>query len=157
MKPSMVFLLVTAVCLFACSSSHPDSADLTADLTDSHFETETEEAVDAAMDEPVDLVSPDGFLDGVSLDETKECQHALTVMSFNLRTGLAFDGDNAWKYREPIVLNVLAEHAPDLFGTQEGLIFQLMAIEDNLPEYDWLGIGRNGTEFEEFCAIFYKR
>lgn len=81
----------------------------------------------------------------------------IRLMSFNLRTGLAMDGEDAWKNREPIVLNMLEAFSPDLIGTQEGLIFQLMTIAEHIPRYDWVGIGRNGTDFEEFCAIFYHR
>jgi endonuclease/exonuclease/phosphatase family metal-dependent hydrolase len=81
----------------------------------------------------------------------------LHLMTLNLRTGLAMDGENAWKHRESTLLNLLQQEAPDLIGTQEGLLFQLMAIEDRFPRYAWVGTGRNGTDFEEFCAVFYHR
>ncbi len=79
------------------------------------------------------------------------------VMSLNLRTGLAMDGVNSWKYRESILMDMLEMQSPDLVGTQEGLLFQLTAITDRFPEYDWVGTGRNGTDFDEFCAIFFRK
>lgn len=79
----------------------------------------------------------------------------LKVMSFNLRTGFAFDEENSWKNREPIVTQFLALEDPDVVGAQEALVFQIDAIIAALPHYGWVGIGRNGTEFEEFVPIFY--
>jgi len=89
--------------------------------------------------------------------DTTEWTTPLHIMTLNLRTGLAMDGENAWKHRESILLNLLEKEAPDLIGIQEGLQFQLMAIEERHPQYAWVGTGRDGTVFDEFCAVFYHR
>jgi endonuclease/exonuclease/phosphatase family metal-dependent hydrolase len=42
-------------------------------------------------------------------------------------------------------------------GTQEGVYFQLRELASDLPEYDWIGTGRDGGSRGEFMAIFYRR
>lgn len=46
---------------------------------------------------------------------------------------------------------------PDLFGTQEGLYQQLKDIEQDLKDYAWIGLGRDGGSKGEFMAIFYRK
>jgi endonuclease/exonuclease/phosphatase family metal-dependent hydrolase len=47
--------------------------------------------------------------------------------------------------------------SPDLIGTQEGLYPQLKDLTADLPEYAWIGLGREGGSKSEFMAIFYKK
>lgn len=79
----------------------------------------------------------------------------LTVMTFNLRTSTASDGDHAWRYRRDKAAHIIREHAPDLIGTQEGR--EHMLAELRLEAYDWVGAGRRGDHEDEHCAIFYKK
>lgn len=46
--------------------------------------------------------------------------------------------------------------APDLVGTQEGLYHQLKDLAADLPDYAWIGAGRDGGSRGEFMAIFYR-
>lgn len=46
---------------------------------------------------------------------------------------------------------------PDLVGTQEGLYAQLLDLERELPEWAWIGLGREGGSRGEHCAVFYRR
>ncbi len=45
---------------------------------------------------------------------------------------------------------------PDLLGTQEGVYEQLKDIASDLPEYRWIGLGREGGSHGEFMAVFYR-
>ena len=52
---------------------------------------------------------------------------------------------------------VILDVAPDVFGTQEGLYEKLKDMAADLPDYDWIGLGRNGGSRDEFSAAFYRR
>lgn len=80
----------------------------------------------------------------------------LVVMTYNLRYA-GTQGPNAWPARRPLVKEVLEKYRPDLMGTQEGLYPQLKDIASDLPDYAWIGLGRDGGSHGEFMAIFYRR
>jgi endonuclease/exonuclease/phosphatase family metal-dependent hydrolase len=79
----------------------------------------------------------------------------LSAMTFNLRYASA-TGSNAWPDRLPVMRDCIRESAPDLIGTQEGLYHQLKDLAQALPEYQWIGAGRDGGSRGEFMAIFYR-
>ena len=43
----------------------------------------------------------------------------LKVMSFNIRLGVANDGENHWDKRKELVLKTIQNFGPDLLGLQE--------------------------------------
>ncbi|RME69130.1 MAG: endonuclease/exonuclease/phosphatase family protein [Verrucomicrobia bacterium] len=76
-------------------------------------------------------------------------------MSWNLR----FAGDeppHAWPDRRPLMRELIAQVAPDIIGTQEGLFHQLEALRDDLDGYAWIGLGREGGSHGENMAVFYR-
>jgi endonuclease/exonuclease/phosphatase family metal-dependent hydrolase len=79
----------------------------------------------------------------------------LEVMTYNLRYA-STNKPNAWPDRLPIMKQCLLEADPDLIGTQEGVFHQLNDLERSLPQYRWIGTGRDGGSRGEFMAIFYK-
>jgi endonuclease/exonuclease/phosphatase family metal-dependent hydrolase len=79
----------------------------------------------------------------------------LKVMSSNLRYGTAKDGENSWENRKEIMVEMFRSYHPDLIGTQEGLKFQLEYITSAVPEYEFFGVSRQGTDEDEFAAIIY--
>jgi endonuclease/exonuclease/phosphatase family metal-dependent hydrolase len=81
----------------------------------------------------------------------------LTVMTFNLRYGLAMDGDNAWPHRRDILVDTIRKCDPDILGTQECLDFQAEYIAEKLPEYRWIGVGRDADGRGEMTAVFYRK
>lgn len=81
----------------------------------------------------------------------------LRVMTFNIRYGLANDGEDSWEFRKQMVMDVIRDHAPDLLGLQEALRFQLDAICDQFPEYGRIGIGRDPGGEGEYAAILYRK
>jgi endonuclease/exonuclease/phosphatase family metal-dependent hydrolase len=80
----------------------------------------------------------------------------LTVMTYNLKYASP-SGPNAWPVRRPLVREVIQQIAPDVFGTQEGLYAQLKDIASDLPDYEWIGLGREGGSRGEFMAVFYRK
>ncbi len=80
----------------------------------------------------------------------------LTVMSYNLRFASP-NPPNAWPTRRPLVRQVIQQIAPDVFGTQEGVYTQLKDVAADLPDYDWIGLGRDGGSKGEFMAVFYRK
>ncbi len=80
----------------------------------------------------------------------------LCVMTYNLRYASP-TGTNAWPDRRPLVKETILSITPDLIGTQEGLHRQLLDVAEDLPGYQWTGIGRNdGKLASEFMAVFYR-
>jgi len=82
---------------------------------------------------------------------------ALRVMSFNIRTGAARDGENAWPRRKDFVAETVLAFAPDVLGTQETHGFQRDDLSKRLPGYAAFGVGRDdGREGGEMMAVFYR-
>jgi endonuclease/exonuclease/phosphatase family metal-dependent hydrolase len=80
----------------------------------------------------------------------------LCVMTFNLRFASP-KPPNAWPQRRPVMRECIEKLNPDLIGTQEGLYQQIKDIAQDLPPYEWLGLGRDGGSRGEFMAVFYRR
>ncbi|ALS25858.1 endonuclease/exonuclease/phosphatase [Paenibacillus sp. 32O-W] len=79
------------------------------------------------------------------------------IMTFNLRLNVESDEDNAWPYRTKAVAEVIRRHNVDIIGIQEGLHDMLTDLEPLLPEYAWIGEGREGGNKGEYTAILYKK
>lgn len=81
----------------------------------------------------------------------------LRVMTFNLRYA-GVTPPNSWAERRPVMRELLRREAPDIIGTQEGLYQQIKDIASDLsPDYDWIGLGREGGSRGEFMAVFYRK
>lgn len=82
----------------------------------------------------------------------------LKVMSYNIRVGKAKDNDNSWQYRQRASIEMIEDIAPDVFGLQECLDFQRAYLEENLPDYAGVGVGRDdGSQAGEQMCIFYNK
>ncbi|MCX7876581.1 MAG: endonuclease/exonuclease/phosphatase family protein [Melioribacteraceae bacterium] len=82
----------------------------------------------------------------------------IKVMSFNIRYGTANDGENSWEFRKKFVFEIIKKYNPDLIGLQEALKFQIDEILIALPEYKFVGNGRDdGKEGGEYSCILYKK
>lgn len=82
---------------------------------------------------------------------------SIKLMTYNVRLNVASDGQNAWPVRKAFFLNQLKFYSPDIFGTQEGLPGQVKDIDEGLPDYTFIGQGREGGEKGEHVAMFYKK
>lgn len=82
----------------------------------------------------------------------------LRVLSFNIRYHNPDDGPFAWPHRKQRVASLLHLYRPDLMGLQEVLRDQLDDLCAHLPQFDWVGVGRDdGRDQGEFAPIFYRR
>src|SRR6185369_7803437 len=79
--------------------------------------------------------------------------NSLCIMSYNLRFASPIP-PNAWQERRPVMRECISRISPDIFGTQEGVYHQLKNIATDLPDYEWIGLGRDGGSHGEFMAIF---
>lgn len=80
----------------------------------------------------------------------------ISVMSFNVRLGVADDGDNSWDNRKAAAAAMINDRHPAVFGVQEAYDFQLAWFKDNCRGYDWVGVGReDGVSAGEHMAVFY--
>ena len=77
------------------------------------------------------------------------------AMSFNIRLGVAKDGDNHWEKRKETVVQAIKKFEPDFVGTQETYEFQAKYIGTNLPQYSYAGRSRQRDGKGEQCGIFY--
>lgn len=83
---------------------------------------------------------------------------SLIVGTFNIRYDNPRDSGNLWVDRKAYVATLIRFHDFDVFGTQEGLKHQLDDIQQQLPQYERYGIGRDdGQTKGEYSAIFYKK
>ncbi len=89
--------------------------------------------------------------------EKNEKSNELKVMSFNIRYGTAEDGTNSWNYRYAATYEMLKDEAPDVFGLQEALDFQIRYI-DEFCGYNTVGVGRiDGKKEGEHMAICWNK
>lgn len=80
----------------------------------------------------------------------------LSLMSFNLRYDEPADEENQWSNRKESCIAMLNEVKPTVFGIQEGLHNQVSYLDNNLPSYSYVGVGRDdGYSGGEYAAIFY--
>lgn len=83
---------------------------------------------------------------------------ALRLMTFNIRFGTAPDGADSWSHRRELAVEVIRSVNPAVLGLQEALRFQLDELEEALPQFGELGVGRDdGLRAGEYAAILYDR
>ncbi|MFN0016477.1 MAG: endonuclease/exonuclease/phosphatase family protein [Saprospiraceae bacterium] len=82
----------------------------------------------------------------------------IAVLTYNIRYDNPADGDDAWPLRRAFLVRQLRFHAPDIFGIQEGLKRQVDFIQEQLPEFEHVGSGRDdGREAGEYSALFFRK
>ncbi len=81
----------------------------------------------------------------------------ITLMTYNVRYGLADDGENSWEFRKEFLTSQINFYNPDFIGTQESLPFQIMYIDSQLPNHSFIGKSRDADGKGEYSAIFYNQ
>ncbi len=84
----------------------------------------------------------------------------LNVATYNLRNANRGDSinGNGWGQRYPVVAELVQFHDFDIFGTQECKHYQLENLINAMPQYTYIGVGRDdGKQGGEYAAIFYKK
>lgn len=92
----------------------------------------------------------------------------LSVISFNIKVkgGISeLINPNSWSRRKSATPAMIKDQCPDIFGVQEALSDQLTYVGGNLPNYSYVGVGRedgkeineitNSEDSGEIMAIFY--
>jgi endonuclease/exonuclease/phosphatase family metal-dependent hydrolase len=80
----------------------------------------------------------------------------LRVMTYNLRYA-SDTPPNSWPQRLPVAVAMLQAEKPDVIGTQEAQWRQVCDLQEALPHYDWIGLGRDGGSRGEFMAVFFNQ
>jgi len=82
---------------------------------------------------------------------------SVTFLTYNLRYDNPADCEDAWPVRRDFLAGQLRFHRPDVFGIQEGLHRQLEYLQEQLPPYSRVGVGRDdGRQAGEYSALFYR-
>gem|GEM_PF-227653 len=83
----------------------------------------------------------------------------IRVMSFNLRLGIADDGDDRWELRKELLFKTIENYSPDLLGTQETFPFQSEFLQQQMPDFQAVGRDRNpkSPNDKEQCTILFNR
>jgi endonuclease/exonuclease/phosphatase family metal-dependent hydrolase len=90
----------------------------------------------------------------------KERDLPLKVMSFNIRTAAAPDGDQAWPRRKHLVIERIRAFDPDLLGLQECREDDQAAfVRGELADYEFVGVPRQGEGDSalEMAPLLYRR
>ncbi|MBQ2374093.1 MAG: endonuclease/exonuclease/phosphatase family protein [Alistipes sp.] len=86
---------------------------------------------------------------------SKEQTNSIKVISYNVRCS-GGDGENHWDKRKHASLNMINDEKPTIFGLQEANPDQMQYLVENLPQYGYIGVGReDGVASGEHMAIFY--
>jgi endonuclease/exonuclease/phosphatase family metal-dependent hydrolase len=80
-----------------------------------------------------------------------------TVLSLNLRFGLADDGPNGWEYRRNGVVKLFRQERPHFISVQEANSFQTDFLERKLPEYACIGRRVPAPSFWQDNILFFRR
>ena len=81
----------------------------------------------------------------------------IAVLSYNIRYNSSGDGLDLWDLRKAELIDQIKQLNPMSFGIQEATLTQMKDLEAGLPDYNYVGVGRDdGATKGEFSAIFYK-
>jgi len=78
------------------------------------------------------------------------------MMSWNIRLDTAADKELAWPHRAQRVTQWLQQQQPDVLGLQEVLHHQLQQVQQALPDYQVVGVGRaDGKTAGEYSPVLF--
>lgn len=80
------------------------------------------------------------------------------LMTYNIRLDTEADGLDAWLHRREQVSSLIRFYKPDILGMQEVLLHQRNQLAESLPDYAFVGVGRDdGAEAGEFSPLAFRR
>lgn len=89
---------------------------------------------------------------------TNAQKDTVTVISYNIRYNNPDDGENIWENRRDNAVIMVNMEKPDFLCVQEAYFVQLQYLLQNLPDYDYIGLGRDdGAHGGEHMAILYRK
>ena len=79
-----------------------------------------------------------------------------SIISFNIRFGLADDGKNGWIHRKHAVAELFKQYPSDFICIQELNDFQTEFVKELLPKYHYTGVHHPAPESWQNNVIFYR-
>lgn len=83
-------------------------------------------------------------------------RNQITVMTLNLRFGLADDGDNCWENRKGAFPDLFKSIRPDFIGVQESNNFQTDFLDSVLDTHQYIGKRDPSPDFWQNNLILYR-
>ena len=83
--------------------------------------------------------------------------NVFSVMTFNLRFGLAEDGPDAWSFRKKLLPELFKRYPVDFIGFQEVNNFQAEDLNTHLLEYRSVGKREPAPPFWQSNIIYFKK
>lgn len=80
---------------------------------------------------------------------------SFSVMTLNLRFGLANDGPNRWEFRKHRLISLFRKYHPDIIGFQEAQSIQIDFLCTILPDHLFIGKRTPAPQFWQNNLIFY--
>lgn len=98
------------------------------------------------------------LLTGLSVTScVKPSAPQLRLATFNIRYDNPEDSLNNWKYRKDSIYTFIRKTNPEIINMQEVLHNQLQDLQADLPEYSFVGVGRDdGKTAGEYAPVFFK-
>lgn len=81
----------------------------------------------------------------------------MKVVTFNIRCDYGQDGINNFEHRRGMIRDKIVAEKPDVIGFQETLPHVVQWLQENLPEYNFVGCGRDANFEDEAMLIAYRR
>ncbi len=79
----------------------------------------------------------------------------LTIMTMNLRFGLARDGENDWVHRKPLVDKIVRTYPADFIGVREANHFQPEFLAKTLCDHKFIGWHNRSIDLWQSNLIFF--
>jgi len=80
----------------------------------------------------------------------------LKLMTYNIKYDNKNDTVNNWNDRKTNMVRLIRHYEPSIFGTQEALDHQVKYIDEELPNFSFIGVGRDdGKQKGEYSPIHY--
>ena len=80
----------------------------------------------------------------------------MRIITCNIRTSLAADGDNNWDHRKELCRDVIASHKPDIICFQEMTAKQHSYLASELEHFSWVGTTDEPAGDRPVNSIFYR-
>ena len=92
-----------------------------------------------------------------SAKEKSGVASSFSILTFNLRFGLADDGANCWDHRKKALPALFKKYRPDFIGLQEANDFQIDYLTKVLIGYEFIGMRKPAPPNWQNNVIFFKR
>ena len=81
----------------------------------------------------------------------------MKIVTFNIRFNNPNDGEFSFEHRKEEVIRRIQAEQPDVIGFQEIRDEVQAWMEEQLPEYAWVGHGRTAQLDGEHCPVIYRK